>query len=32
VKEAGKEAVKAGVEVVSSVIVKAVKAYTTGTP
>jgi hypothetical protein len=30
VKEAGKGAVKAGVDVVSSVIVKAIKAYTTG--
>lgn len=30
IKGAGKEAVKAGVDVVSSVIVKAIKAYTTG--
>ncbi|TLZ36401.1 MAG: hypothetical protein E6K24_06535 [Gammaproteobacteria bacterium] len=31
-KEAGKGAVKAGIDVVSSVIVKAIKAYTTGEP
>lgn len=31
-KEAGKGVVKAGIDVVSSVIVKAVKAYTTGEP
>lgn len=31
-KEAGKGVVKAGIDVVSSVIVKAIKAYTTGAP
>ena len=31
-KEAGKGAVKAGIDVVSSVIVKAIKGYTTGEP
>jgi hypothetical protein len=31
-KDAGKGAVKAGIDVVSSVIVKAIKAYTTGEP
>lgn len=31
-KEAGKGIVKAGVDVVSTVIVKALKGYTTGTP
>jgi len=30
--EAGKGVVKAGIDVVSSVIVKAIKAYTTGEP
>ena len=32
IKEAGKGVVKAGVDVVSSVIVKALRAYTTGAP
>ena len=31
-KEAGKGVVKTGVDIVSTVIVKALKAYTTGTP
>jgi hypothetical protein len=31
-KEAGKGAVKAGIDVVSSVVVKAIKAYATGEP
>ena len=31
-KEAGKGVIKAGIDVVSSVIVKAIKAYTTGDP